>query len=104
VSTGGRLNAKRSMDVALDVSPPNTIINGRPRASTTSRRATFRFRSNEAGSTFQCRHMNGAWLSCRSPKLYTGLAPGLHRFRVRAIDRSLNVDPTAAMDTWRIRR
>jgi subtilisin family serine protease len=104
VSTGGRLNANRSVAVALDVTRPNTIINGRPPASTTSRRATFRFRSNEAGSTFQCRHMNGAWLSCRSPKLYTGLAPGLHRFRVRAIDRALNVDPTAAMDTWRIRR
>jgi len=35
---------------------------------------------------------------------YTGLAPGLHRFRVRAIDRALNVDPTPSLDTWRIRR
>ena len=104
VSTGGRLNANRSVAVALDVTPPNTIINGRPPASTTSRRATFRFRSTEAGSRFQCRHMNGAWMSCSSPKLYTGLAPGLHRFRVRAIDKALNVDPTPALDTWRIRR
>jgi hypothetical protein len=104
VSTGGRLNADHSIDVALDVTPPNTTINGRPPASTTSRRATFRFRSNEAGSTFQCRHMNGAWLSCTSPKLYTGLTLGLHRFRVRAIDKALNVDPTPATDTWRIRR
>jgi hypothetical protein len=104
VSTGGRLNADKSIDVALDVTPPHTIINGRPPASTTSRRATFRFRSTEAGSTFQCRHMNGAWMSCSSPKLYTGLAPGLHRFRVRAIDKALNFDPTPALDTWRIRR
>jgi subtilisin family serine protease len=103
-STGGRLNADRSVDLALDVTPPNTIIFGRPPASTTSRRATFRFRSTEAGSTFQCRHMNGAWMSCTSPKLYTGLTLGLHTFRVRAIDRALNVDPTPAMDTWRIRR
>jgi subtilisin family serine protease len=104
VSTGGRLNAGRSIDVALDMTPPDTAISGRPPALTTSRRATFRFRSNEAGSTFQCRHMNGAWLSCSSPKLYTGLAPGMHMFRVRAIDRALNVDPTPSMDTWRIRR
>jgi hypothetical protein len=104
VSTGGRLNANRSVSVALDVTPPNTIINGRPPASTTSRRATFRFRSTEAGSRFQCRHMNGAWMSCTSPKLYTGLTLGLHTFRVRAIDRALNVDPTPALDTWRIRR
>jgi subtilisin family serine protease len=104
VSTGGRLNADKSIDVALDVTPPNTTITGRPPASTTSRRATFRFRSTETGSTFQCRHMNGAWMSCTSPKLYTGLTLGLHRFRVRAIDRALNVDPTPATDTWRIRR
>jgi subtilisin family serine protease len=104
VSTGGRLNADKSIDVALDVTPPNTTINGRPPASTTSRRATFRFRSTEAGSRFQCRHMNGSWMSCTSPKLYTGLTLGLHTFRVRAIDRALNVDPTPAMDTWRIRR
>jgi subtilisin family serine protease len=104
VSTGGRLNADHSIDVALDVTPPNTTINGRPPASTTSRRATFRFRSNEAGSTFQCRHMNGAWRSCTSPKVYANLKPGLHRFRVRAIDKALNVDPTPATDTWRIRR
>jgi hypothetical protein len=104
VSTGGRLNADKSIDVALDVTPPNTTINGRPPASTTSRRATFRFRSNEPGSTFQCRHMNGAWRSCKSPKVYANLKPGLHRFRVRAIDKALNVDPTPATDTWRIRR
>ena len=104
VSTGGRLNADKSIDVALDVTPPNTIISGRPPAATTSRRATFRFLSTEAGSTFQCRHMNAAWMSCSSPRLYTGLAPGLHRFRVRAIDRSLNFDPTPATDIWRIRR
>jgi len=104
VSTGGRLNADKSVDVALDVTPPNTIINARPPASTTSRRATFRFRSTEAGSTFQCRHMNGAWMSCRSPKLYTGLTLGLHTFRVRAIDKALNFDPTPALDRWRIRR
>jgi subtilisin family serine protease len=104
VSTGGRLNADKSIDVALDMTPPNTTITGRPPASTTSRRATFRFRSTETGSTFQCRHMNGAWMSCTSPKLYTGLTLGLHRFRVRAIDKALNVDPTPATDTWRIRR
>jgi hypothetical protein len=104
VSTGGRLNADKSMDVALDVTPPNTIITARPAASTRARRATFRFRSTEAGSTLRCRHMNGAWLPCTSPKLYANLKPGLHKFSVRATDRALNVDPTPAVDTWRIRR
>ncbi len=102
VSTGGRLNANKSMDVALDVTPPNTTITARPPASTRAKSATFRFTSTQAGSTFQCRHMMGPWLPVRSPKLYTGLKPGMHTFRVRAIDPALNVDPTAAVDTWRV--
>ena len=103
VSTGGRLNANKSMGVALDVTPPNTTITARPPASTRAKSATFRFTSTQAGSTFQCRHMMGPWLSCASPKLYTGLKPGMHTFRVRAVDPALNVDPTAAVDTWRVR-
>jgi hypothetical protein len=103
VSTGGRLNADKSIDVALDVTRPNTTITGRPASPTRSRIATFRFRSSQAGSTFQCRHMNGPWTACASPKTYRNLAVGMHTFRVRAIDPALNMDATAAVDTWRIR-
>jgi subtilisin family serine protease len=103
VSTGGRLNAARSIAVALDVTPPNTTITARPPASTRARTATFRFTSTQAGSTFQCRHMNGPWVACKSPKTYRGLGVGMHTFRVRAIDPSLNMDQTAAVDTWRVR-
>jgi hypothetical protein len=103
VSTGGRLNANNSLVIAMDHTPPNTTITGRPPARTTNRRATFRFISNEPGSTFRCRHMGGAWTACSSPKIYSGLGKGLHTFRVRAIDKNGNVDPTPAVDTWRIR-
>jgi subtilisin family serine protease len=103
VSTGGRLNADRSIDVALDVTPPNTTITGRPPSPTRLKTATFRFTSTQAGSTFQCRHMLGPWTACASPKTYTGLKPGLHTFRVRAIDPALNMDPTPAVVTWRVR-
>jgi hypothetical protein len=47
--------------------------------------------------------MGGAWMACSSPKIYSGLGKGLHTFRVRAIDKNGNVDPTPAVDTWRIR-
>ena len=40
--------------------------------------------------------------ACASGKTYTGLKPGLHTFRVRAIDPAGNRDPTAAVDTWRV--
>jgi hypothetical protein len=103
VSTGGRLNANRSLAIAMDHIPPNTTITDRPPNRTSNRKATFRFTSSEAGSTFQCKHLNGAWRACSSPKTYKNLNTGLHTFRVRAIDRNLNVDPTPAVDTWRVR-
>ena len=100
-------NADASPAVAnwvIDLTRPNTTITGRPRASTRSRSATFRFRSNEAGSRFQCRHMSGPWTACSSPKTYRGLRVGMHTFRVRAIDAAGNMDSTAAVDTWRVTR
>jgi subtilisin family serine protease len=102
VSTGGRLNANRSLAIAMDHVPPNTTITARPPNRTGSDRATFRFTSNEAGSSFQCKHMNGPWRPCSSPKTYRNLNNGLHTFRVRAVDRNGNRDPTPAVDTWRV--
>jgi subtilisin family serine protease len=102
VSTGGRLNADKSLTIAMDHIEPETTITARPPNVTGSDRATFRFTSNETGATFQCSHMNGPWLACSSPKVYKNLNNGLHRFRVRAIDKNGNVDQTPAEDTWRI--
>jgi hypothetical protein len=87
-----------------DTTAPNTTITRGVSGRTARRVATFRFRSSEAGSTFQCRLDRRAWTSCRSPKTYRNLRPGLHTFRVRARDAAGNVDPTAATRRWRIRR
>ena len=103
VLAGGRLNANNSLRIAMDHVAPTTRITARPPGSTRSRKATFRFVSNEPGSTFRCRHMSGAWRACSSPKTYSGLGTGMHTFRVRAIDKNGNVDATPAIDTWRIR-
>lgn len=88
----------------IDLTRPNTTILSGPPANTTSRTASFRFKSSETGSTFQCRHMSGPWRACSSPRTYRGLALGMHTFRVRAIDKAGNVDATASVRTWRIRR
>ena len=103
-SSGGRLNANRSLGIIQDETRPGTTITARPHNRTTSRRAVFRFRSSESGSTFLCRHGGGRWQACSSPKRYRGLKPGRHTFRVIAIDRNLNRDATPAVDSWRIRR
>jgi hypothetical protein len=88
----------------LDVVPPKTTITSGPSARTRNRTATFRFRSSEAGSTFRCRLDGGATRSCSSPRMYRNLRPGLHTFRVRAIDPAGNVDLSPAVWSWRILR
>jgi hypothetical protein len=86
----------------VDTVRPNTSLVAKPKARTTSRTATFRFRSTETGSTFQCKLDRGAWKACASPKTYRSLARGAHTFQVRAKDKAGNVDATPAKVTWRI--
>ena len=88
-----------------DTTRPNARITAGPSPirPTRSRRASFRFASNESRSTFVCRLDAKPWLPCRSPKLYSRLKPGLHTFRVKAIDRAGNIDATPAVRRWRIR-
>lgn len=74
----------------------------KPAAKTTSTEASFRFSSSERGSRFECALDGAAFAPCSTPTRYRGLALGEHEFRVRAIDRAGNVDPTPATYVWRI--
>jgi hypothetical protein len=74
----------------------------KPDAKTTSTEATFRFSSSEKGSSFDCALDGAPFAPCSTPKRYTGLARGEHEFRVRAIDRAGNMDPTPATYKWTI--
>lgn len=87
-----------------DTQPPNTrVVSGPPRA-TFKRLAKFRFASTEAQSTFQCRVDRKPWRRCRNPYKRKVSAGRKHVFRVRAIDRFGNVDPTPARFGWRVKR
>jgi hypothetical protein len=96
-----RTPAKQSWTV-VDTTPPQTTISSHPGISSSDTSPTFKFRSTESGSRFECRLDGGAWRSCSSPKTYTGLSAGQHVFRVRARDVSGNVDRTPASWTWTI--
>lgn len=87
---------------ARDLQAPQTRITRGPRGRQTARAATFRFRSSEAGSTFQCRLDRSRWRACRSPKTYRGLDLRTHRFQVRGRDRAGNVDRSPASREWRV--
>ena len=64
-------------------------------------KAKFKFRSDEANSSFECRLDDGEFEDCDSPQKYRGLDPGRHRFRVRATDAAGNTDGSPARYRWK---
>lgn len=87
-----------------DTTPPDTDILSGPSGSVEETSATFTFSSNESNVTFECAKDTGAFLACTSPKTYWGFNDGAHSFRVRAIDRADNPDPTPAARDWTVRQ
>jgi hypothetical protein len=86
----------------IDLAAPDTTITTGPPASTTATTAEFTFESNESPATFQCSLDGAAFSTCSSPQTYTGLAPGAHNFRVRALDQAGNDDPSPASYDWTV--
>jgi hypothetical protein len=88
--------------VPSDRQPPNTRIVKGPARDSYERQAKFRFASTEAQSSFQCKVDKSRWRGCHNPYKRT-VTPGKHVFKVRAIDRFGNVDPTPARFGWRVK-
>jgi hypothetical protein len=92
---------------AVDRKPPQTKLGHHPRGRLTthghSRRVTFRFSSNEAGSSFRCRIDRRPPRPCTSPRAYT-VGLGRHVFRVAAVDAAGNRDRTPAVFRFRLSR
>jgi trimeric autotransporter adhesin len=86
-----------------DTTPPKTRLR-RAQINSLKRKATFRFTSGEAGSTFQCKLDKQRYKSCTSPKTYKRLTSGKHVFRVKARDRAGNVDRTPSIKRFRVKR
>jgi hypothetical protein len=85
-----------------DKTPPNTRIVSGPARNTFKRLAKFRFASSEPQSTYQCKLDKKKWHACANP-LKRSVKPGRHLFKVRAIDRFGNADPTPARFGWRVK-
>ena len=84
----------------VDLTPPDTVIRTGPTSPTSSSSATFAFTASELPSTFECRLDGGAWAPCTSPYPVTNIAPGQHRFEVRASDGAGWTDATPASYDW----
>jgi Glycosyl hydrolase family 99 len=96
------VGARAGRAAPTDTTPPQTTITSGPTGTVSAQDASFAFSSSERRSTFQCRLDGVPFATCTSPKLYSGLVNGAHRFEVRAQDRAGNVDPTPAVRDWTI--
>jgi hypothetical protein len=81
--------------------PPVPVITSQPEATTTSRSASFTFTDGEQGARLLCRRDDGSFSECASPKSYSSLALGTHRFEVEAVDEVGNASAPAGY-TWTI--
>ena len=75
---------------------PQTLLKGKPAKRTHDRTPTFRFASDEDGASFQCKIDGKPFKACRSPFTTKKLAFGHHTFKVRARDRSGELDASPA--------
>jgi CSLREA domain-containing protein len=80
---------------------PQTKITKGPKAKTHATTAKFKFTSDLAGSSFECKLDKGKFKPCKSPKTYKKLKPGKHVFKVRA-KKDGKVDPTPAKRKFKI--
>ena len=88
---------------APDVTRPATSMLS-TRIKQATGKATFRFSSSEAASTFSCKLDKKRFRRCTSPKVYKRLEPGRHVFRVKARDPAGNLDATPAIKRFKIKR
>jgi hypothetical protein len=101
---GNAQSAEQSLKIvsgAPDTTPPQTTITTEPPDRSGTHRVIYEFASSERGSRFQCSIDKRPFTSCSSPEKIK-FGRGVHRFKVRAIDHSGNVDPTPARDRFKI--
>ncbi len=107
---GGLFNGYRlPVSAVVITETPETTITKRPPNRSEGSTVRYRFRSDEAGSTFQCK-LKGPGLrpaqrrfrGCASPKRYKNLKPGSYRFQIRAVDAEGNRELTPAGDRFRV--
>ena len=85
-----------------DTNPPQTKIKKRPKNRSGDRSPTYKFKSDEPGSTFKCKLDRKKFRKCKSPKTYRRVKNGKHRFKVKATDAAGNVDQTPAKDRFTV--
>ena len=106
IDLSGRLGT-RELQFTVDTVAPRTFFRSQPRKNirTHSRRvrASFRFGSDDETAVFICRVDGGLFHFCE-PFISRRFGAGLHTVRVKAFDPAGNVDPSAAVYRFRVKR
>ena len=92
--------ARYDFEISDDQTAPETTLLTTPPARTNDDFATFTFESNDPTATFECNLDGQGFEECFNPGQFVELEPGTHTFEVRAVDLSLNPDPTPESYTW----
>jgi glucose/arabinose dehydrogenase len=79
---------------------PRATLGKHPSKKTKKTAATFKFSSNEAGSSFKCKLDKKSYKQCRSPVTYKHLKAGSHNFAVIAINSGGQSKP--AKFSWKV--
>jgi hypothetical protein len=84
----------------VDTTPPQTSFVTTESNPTSDPTGDFKFGSNEALSTYQCRVDAGTFATCPEEFSTAALGEGSHTIEVRAVDQAGNTDPTPESYTW----
>lgn len=85
-----------------DTDPPQTKIRKAPKGKIDADTVKVRFKSDEPGSSFECKLDRRPYRPCKSPRKLKHLDDGKHKFRVRAIDAAGNTDPSPAKAKFKV--
>lgn len=86
----------------VDVTPPETIVDAAPPATTTATAATFEFHCDEPPCNFTCELDHGVYRRCASPHSVTVTSTGAHVMIIKAEDLAGNRDDSAAQIDWTV--
>jgi len=107
VDAAGRTGSSETVSFRIDTKRPRTFFRAHPhktlRTHSRSARALFRFGSNEHGVTFVCKVDGGFQRFCK-PRLVRRFRLGKHVLWVKARDEAGNVDRSAAVYRFQVKR
>jgi len=87
-----------------DTTPPETKIDKGPKKKGKSKKATFKFSSDDPAATFSCALDKKPAAPCTSPLKLKRLKKGKHKLSVVATDAAGNADATPATHKWKVKK